>query len=43
MRSPLRHLFNPLPLSRRGGGPSDPLFACPDVVENDYWRMRRMG
>jgi len=44
MSSAIRHLFNPLPRLRRrtgrGGGRPDPFFADPDVVEDDYRRMR---
>jgi hypothetical protein len=43
MRSPLRHLFNPVPRRRRGGARPDPYFADPAVVEDDYIRFRRVG
>jgi hypothetical protein len=43
MRSAIRNLFNPLPRRRRGAARPDPFFADPAAVEDDYWRMRRIG
>jgi hypothetical protein len=43
MRSPLRHLFNPVPRRRPGGARPDPYFADPALVEDDYIRFRRIG
>jgi hypothetical protein len=43
MRSPLRHLFNPVPRRRRGGARPDPYFADPTAVEDDYRRLSRTG
>jgi hypothetical protein len=42
MRSPRRHLFNPIPRPRRGPARPDPFFADPAVVEDDYVRLSRM-
>jgi hypothetical protein len=39
MRSPLRHLFNPIPRGRRGAARPDPYFADPAAVEDDYRRF----